>query len=69
MAKGRQAADLSPPRDCMVGHECSFNNVAQTTDEPWLIGHAVSNSCVRMTNANIVDLYRRAHVGTRVLVI
>jgi len=39
------------------------------TNEPWSIGHAVSNGCVRMTNANIVDLYSRAHVGTRVLVI
>jgi lipoprotein-anchoring transpeptidase ErfK/SrfK len=39
------------------------------TNEPWSIGHAVSNGCVRMTNQNIVDLYSRAPMGTRVLVI
>jgi lipoprotein-anchoring transpeptidase ErfK/SrfK len=26
------------------------------TNAPWSIGHAVSNGCIRMTNANIVDL-------------
>ncbi|TCL68290.1 L,D-transpeptidase [Rhizobium sp. BK251] len=39
------------------------------TNEPWSIGQAVSNGCVRLTNLNIVDLYSRAPVGTRVLVI
>jgi lipoprotein-anchoring transpeptidase ErfK/SrfK len=39
------------------------------TNAPWSIGHAVSNGCVRLTNANIVDLYSRAPVGTRVVVI
>ncbi len=39
------------------------------TNAPWSIGQAVSNGCVRMTNDNIVDLYRRAHVGTKVIVI
>ncbi len=39
------------------------------TNEPWLIGQAVSNGCVRLTNDDIVDLYRRTPVGTRVLVI
>lgn len=39
------------------------------TNAPWSIGHAVSNGCVRLTNANIIDLYSRAHVGTRVVVI
>ncbi|WP_310420615.1 L,D-transpeptidase [Mycoplana sp. BE70] len=39
------------------------------TNEPWSIGHAVSNGCVRLTNEDIVDLYSRAPVGTRVKVI
>ncbi|QKK20066.1 L,D-transpeptidase [Rhizobium indicum] len=39
------------------------------TNAPWSIGHAVSSGCVRLTNANIVDLYSRALVGTRVVVI
>jgi lipoprotein-anchoring transpeptidase ErfK/SrfK len=39
------------------------------TNAPWSIGHAVSNGCIRMTNANIMDLYGRAPVGAKVLVI
>ncbi|WP_184472840.1 L,D-transpeptidase [Rhizobium esperanzae] len=39
------------------------------TNEPWSIGQAVSNGCIRMTNANIVDLFNRVPVGTRVVVI
>ncbi|QFY59978.1 L,D-transpeptidase [Rhizobium grahamii] len=39
------------------------------TNAPWSIGQAVSNGCVRMTNENIVDLYRRAPVGSKVIVI
>ncbi len=39
------------------------------TNEPWLIGQAVSNGCIRMTNEDIVHLYGRAPVGTNVLVI
>ncbi len=39
------------------------------TNAPWSIGHAVSNGCIRLTNANIVDLYSRTRVGTRVVVI
>lgn len=39
------------------------------TNEPWLIGQAVSNGCIRMTNEDIVHLYGRAPVGTSVLVI
>ncbi|MGO7565012.1 L,D-transpeptidase, partial [Rhizobium johnstonii] len=33
------------------------------------IGRAVSNGCIRLTNSNIVDLYSRARVGTRVVFI
>jgi lipoprotein-anchoring transpeptidase ErfK/SrfK len=39
------------------------------TNEPWLIGQAVSNGCIRLTNEDIVDLYARAPTGTAVLVI
>ena len=39
------------------------------TNAPWSIGNAVSNGCIRLTNANIVDLYARTRVGTRVVVI
>ena len=39
------------------------------TNEPWLIGQAVSNGCIRLTNDDIVDLYNETPLGTGVLVI
>ena len=38
------------------------------TSEPWTIGHAVSSGCIRLTNADITDLYERVKVGSRVIV-
>ena len=39
------------------------------TNEPWSIGHAVSNGCVRLTNNDIVHLYSRTPIGTQVLIV
>ena len=39
------------------------------TNEPWTIGTNVSSGCIRLTNEVIVDLYNRAHVGTKVVVL
>jgi len=39
------------------------------TNEPWTIGKDVSSGCIRLTNANIIDLYRRTPVGTKVVVL
>ncbi|ARN79857.1 L,D-transpeptidase [Methylocystis bryophila] len=38
------------------------------SNEPETIGHAVSSGCIRMTNDDVVDLYNRVRVGTRVIV-
>ena len=38
------------------------------TDAPWLIGDAVSHGCVRMFNKDVVDLYDRVPVGTKIIV-
>jgi lipoprotein-anchoring transpeptidase ErfK/SrfK len=38
------------------------------TDAPWLIGQEVSKGCIRMHNADVIDLYERARVGARVTV-
>lgn len=38
------------------------------TDAPWTIGQAVSAGCIRMTNEDVLDLYPRVPVGTRVTV-
>ena len=38
------------------------------TDAPWLIGKSVSRGCIRMFNEDVVDLYNRTTVGTKVVV-
>jgi len=38
------------------------------TNEPDTIGKAVSSGCIRMMNADVIDLYKRVPVGTRVVV-
>ena len=38
------------------------------TDAPWTIGDAVSKGCIRMYNEDVLDLYPRVPVGTRVTV-
>jgi lipoprotein-anchoring transpeptidase ErfK/SrfK len=39
------------------------------SNEPWTIGQAVSSGCIRMRNEDVIDLYQRVRVGTRVMVI
>ena len=38
------------------------------SNEPWTIGTAVSSGCIRMRNEDVIDLYQRVKVGTRVIV-
>jgi lipoprotein-anchoring transpeptidase ErfK/SrfK len=38
------------------------------SNEPETIGQAVSSGCFRMTNDDVVDLYNRVRVGTKVIV-
>ncbi|MGH1418513.1 MAG: L,D-transpeptidase [Hyphomicrobiaceae bacterium] len=38
------------------------------TDAPWTIGKAVSAGCIRMFNKDVLDLYPRVPVGTKVTV-
>jgi len=39
------------------------------TVEPWTIGKSVSSGCIRMINQDVIDLYQRAAVGARVVVL
>ena len=39
------------------------------SNEPWTIGTNVSSGCIRMRNEDVIDLYGRVNVGTRVVVI
>lgn len=38
------------------------------TTEPWSIGEQVSSGCIRLLNQDIIDLYERVPLGTRVVV-
>ncbi|MBE7245569.1 MAG: L,D-transpeptidase, partial [Actinomycetospora chiangmaiensis] len=38
------------------------------SNEPETMGAAVSSGCIRMTNKDVVDLYDRVRVGTKVVV-
>ncbi|WP_039759748.1 L,D-transpeptidase [Bartonella queenslandensis] len=37
--------------------------------ESWSIGHAMSSGCIRLLNQDIIDLYDRVPVGSRVVVL
>jgi lipoprotein-anchoring transpeptidase ErfK/SrfK len=39
------------------------------SNEPWTIGHNVSSGCIRMRNVDVIDLYDRVKVGTKVVVL
>ena len=39
------------------------------TVEPWTIGTSVSSGCIRMINQDVIDLYQRATVGAKVVVL
>lgn len=38
------------------------------TAEPWTIGRAVSSGCIRLTNDDVIHLYKQVNVGARVIV-
>jgi lipoprotein-anchoring transpeptidase ErfK/SrfK len=39
------------------------------TNMPETIGHKVSSGCIRMLNADVIDLYSRVTVGTKIVVL
>jgi lipoprotein-anchoring transpeptidase ErfK/SrfK len=39
------------------------------SNEPWTIGRDVSSGCFRMINKDVIDLYKRAQVGAKVVVL
>lgn len=74
---GRYAGGLSGGPDNPLGPRALYlyQNGVDTlyrlhgTTEPWTIGTMVSSGCIRFLNQDIIDLYRRAPVGTRVVVL
>jgi lipoprotein-anchoring transpeptidase ErfK/SrfK len=39
------------------------------TNMPATIGHKVSSGCIRMLNADVIDLYARVDIGTKIVVL
>ncbi|WP_255561586.1 L,D-transpeptidase [Pseudohoeflea coraliihabitans] len=39
------------------------------TNQPWTIGRNMSSGCIRMMNEDVKHLYKRAGIGTKVIVI
>ncbi len=39
------------------------------TNAPWTIGSKASSGCIRMVNDDVIDLYNRVKVGTKVVVL
>ena len=39
------------------------------TNQPEYIGQAISSGCIRMTNEDVIDLYKRVKIGTVVVVL
>jgi lipoprotein-anchoring transpeptidase ErfK/SrfK len=39
------------------------------TNMPSTIGQQVSSGCIRMVNEDVIDLYVRTHIGTKVVVL
>jgi lipoprotein-anchoring transpeptidase ErfK/SrfK len=39
------------------------------TNQPWSIGKSLSSGCIRLINQDIIDLYSRVPIGTRVHVL
>ena len=39
------------------------------TNEPWTIGMNVSSGCIRLENKDVEELYKKAKIGTKVVVI
>ena len=49
------------------GHDTLYR--IHGTNEPTEIGHDASSGCIRMRNIDVIDLFNRAKVGTKVVVI
>ena len=72
-AKGRVLPDFMPggPENPMGARALYIGSTMYRihgTNQPWTIGGAVSSGCIRMRNEDVVDLYERAKIGAKVVV-
>jgi lipoprotein-anchoring transpeptidase ErfK/SrfK len=62
---GRDATASTIPLRRWQGHSVSIHG----TNQPEGIGLAFSSGCIRLTNEDVIDLYSRAKIGARVVVL
>ena len=72
-SRGRELSPLVPggPGNPLGARALYIGNTAfriHGTTEPWSIGQAVSSGCIRMMNAEVIDLYDRVAIGATVVV-
>jgi lipoprotein-anchoring transpeptidase ErfK/SrfK len=65
---GPAAIGISAHSNVLTGWTQSGPIAIHGTNEPWSIGHAVSNGCIRVRNAVLRRLFRVTPAGTPVLI-
>ncbi len=65
---GHMAGGLNNPLGARALYLGSSLYRIHGSNEPQTIGQAVSSGCFRMTNEDVIDLYNRVRVGTKVVV-
>ncbi|MEO0636676.1 MAG: L,D-transpeptidase [Pseudomonadota bacterium] len=73
-AKGRVIPDFMPGgHDNPMGARALYLGSTlyriHGTNQPWTIGKALSSGCIRMRNQDVTELYERATVGAKVIVL
>ena len=66
---GHMAGGLNNPLGARALYLGSSLYRIHGSNEPWTIGTQVSSGCIRMRNEDVMDLYERVKVGTKVVVI
>ena len=52
----------------MTGVQTCALPIFHGSNEPETMGQAVSSGCIRMANDDVIDLYARVRVGTKVII-
>ena len=67
--EGRPSNPLGPRALYLYDGKRDLGYRLHGTTEPWSIGGNVSSGCIRMFPEDVIDLYQRCPIGTRVLVL
>ncbi|MGH3001813.1 MAG: L,D-transpeptidase [Gaiellaceae bacterium] len=65
---GPAALGISAHSDVLTGWTQGGPVAIHGTNEPWSIGHAVSNGCIRLPNATLSRIFAVAGAGTPVII-